>query len=283
MNPAMKRRGKRIALLAGAGVLAVAALAGIYWEKLAGWAKFVYLFESIGPNEQGYPEYRHRQTGIIMLRVPGGTFIMGSPAGEEGRTRDELQHEVTLSPYMIAKYELTHEAWKRVMGSAPPANSFAGEGDLHPARGISWNLCRNFCERTGLNFPTESQWEYACRAGSPGSFAGTGTLDEMGWHQGNSGIQTHPVGTKKPNGFGLFDMHGNVSEWCADVMDREFYSAPESSGPDPLCVRMGNQRVGRGGSAFHEAAICRSAARKSDNATDMDSDLGFRPAYYPLP
>jgi formylglycine-generating enzyme required for sulfatase activity len=85
MKPAMKRRDQRIALLAGTGVLVVAVLAGLYREKLAAWARFVYLFESIGPNEQGYPEYRHRQTGIVMMRVPGGTFTMGSPSREEGR------------------------------------------------------------------------------------------------------------------------------------------------------------------------------------------------------
>ncbi len=278
-----RTKGKRISVVSGVILLTVLMITTwFFWEHIQFWR----LFESLGRNEQGYPQYRHRDTGIVMVRVPGGTFMMGSPESESGRRPDETQHEVVMNPFLIAKYELTHGQWKLIVGNSPQGmNFFPSEGDSFPVRNTHWSHCRRFCEETGLCLPSEAQWEFACRAGSQGAYAGTEKLDEMGWYKGNSGVQTHAVGLKQPNAFGLFDMHGNVSEWCADIKDGTFYSRPEARGPDPMYFSdsLGDARVNRGGSAFHEAAYCRSATRGADRPGDQESDHGFRPAYFPLP
>jgi formylglycine-generating enzyme required for sulfatase activity len=235
----MKRRGKRIALLAGAGALAVAVVAGLYWEKLAAWVRFVSLFEHLGRNEQGYSEYRHRQTEMVMVRVPGGTFMMGTTDKEEVYVLEEVAknwgsaaprrakeivsaeqpcHRVSLSPFFIAKFEVTQAVWKRIMGT-DYSTRFTGD-DL-PMDSLSWKDCVGFCAKTGLSLPTEAQWEYACRLGTETPYSG-GSVDDLGWHQNNSGFKVHPVGQKKPNAFGLFDMHGNAVELVLDSFDAEF-------------------------------------------------------------
>ncbi len=240
-------------------------------------------FESLGKNDQGYPEYRHRQFGIVMVRVPGGTFTMGSPEGENGRRPDEIHHELTVSPFLIAKYEVTHLQWKRVMGGPPPSiNLSPSETDSCPVRDVSWNDCQRFCEKTGLSLPSEAQWEYACRAGSRGPYAGTGKLDEMGWYKENSGKRTHPVGLKKPNAFGLHDMHGNVWEWCEDWY-HPYYYLESAYANDPLCEEHSGPefRVFRGGNWLMKDAKgeCRSARRHGFPPLMDDHALGFRAAW----
>jgi len=198
---------------------------------------------------------------------------MGSPESEKGRGENERQHEVGLSPFLIAKYEVTQGEWRRLT-----ANSRAPfDGDNFPARGISWIDCQTFCEKTRLNLPTEAQWEYACRAGSDGPYAGD--LDEVAWRKGNTGRMVRPVGQKKPNSFGLFDMQGNATEWCVDQFDDNFYSRAESAGPDPLCRSGSEDRVNKGGCAFQDELRCRSAYRGRDGPSDTDSDLGFRAVF----
>ena len=134
---------------------------------------------------------------------------------------------VELSPFFITKYELRQAVWKRVMGSNP--SEFRDKAFL-PVDWVSWENCNKFCRELGLCFPSEAQWEYACRAGSSKPFAGK--LKDMGWYSENSREEFYPVGQKKPNAFGLYDMHGNVLEWCKDLYDEDFYKKSEAGGPD---------------------------------------------------
>lgn len=284
-------RGKRFVLLVGLLVLAVLGL-GVWfgWDHIRFW----WLFEPSGSNEQGYPEYRHRETGIVMVRVPGGTFAIGTSQEERERMQEEFegwredsdhdlpQHKVTLSPFLIAKYELTQVEWREVMGNVP--SKF--QEDQFPIESISWDQCKTFGKKVGLSLPTEAQWEYACRAGTSGYFSGTGNVDEMGWHRGNKTGSVHAVGEKKPNDFGLHDMHGNVYEYCEEpaVVGRidtiSEFNKSKSFG-DVFWIT--SNRVIRGGGWNNSAWLCRSASRLSMNPTLPAGGVGFRPAYYPLP
>ena len=177
---------------------------------------------------------------------PPGTFMMGSPESEENRDEElEEQHQVTLTKgFWIMETEVTQKQWKAIMGKRPD-DSY--KGDKLPVECVSWNECQDFCAQCAqfglkLQLPTEAQWEYACRAGSRGMFAGD--LNKMAWHDGNSGYKPQPVGTKKPNAWGLYDMHGNAHEWCQDV--KEEYSS--ESVTDPTGPSYGNRRIYRGGS-----------------------------------
>jgi formylglycine-generating enzyme required for sulfatase activity len=163
----LKPKGKRVALAAGLGaavVLAVAVVLG--WRDIL----LLYRFERLGRNAQGYSEYRHRQTGIVMVLLPGGTFHMGAQKTDpNGRNYDpEAEddegpvHEVTLRPFLITKHELTQAEWKSVMGSNP--SYFKGDDD-RPVENISWDDIQKFEAKTGLTLPTEAEWEYACRGG----------------------------------------------------------------------------------------------------------------------
>ena len=267
----MPTRGKKLTLLLA--TLAVVVLGVATWQA---WPHIVFRwrFERLEKNTKGLPEYRHRQTGIIFVRVPGGTFWMGSPESEGGRLSSEgPMHEVTLSPFLIAACEVTQAQWKRVMGS----NASEFKGDDLPVETVSWDDCQEFCRKTGLKLPTEAEWEYSCRAGTSGPFAGTGKLDAMAWYEENSGGRSHPVGRKLPNGFGLHDMHGNVFEWCEDWYQEDFYA--ESAGvTDPLCTNPGSEyRVLRGGCWFILARYCRSASRNR-SIPWFRQYLGLRPS-----
>ena len=204
---------------------------------------------------------------------PPGTFTMGSPTDEEDRDSDETQHEITLTKgFWMMETEVTQKQWKAVMGSLPDCGF---KGDNLPVERVSWNDCQEFCEKCSalglpVQLPTEAQWEYACRAGSTGAYAGN--LDEMAWYGSNSGSKTHPVGTKKANAWGLYDMHGNVWEWCQDW----YGDYPSGSVTDPTGPSNGSSRVYRGGSWLNFAWICRSAFRGSLDPGLQSNDLGFR-------
>ena len=214
---------------------------------------------------------------------PAGDFLMGSPETEYGRCgADEDQVHVTLTKgFWMAKTEVTQAQWQAVMGNNP--SHFNGD-DL-PVETVSWDDAQEFIKKVNssgvmpsgwkMALPTEAQWEYACRAGETGPYSG-GTLDQVAWHDGNSGSKTHDVGTKKPNAWGLHDMHGNVWEWCADWHDDSLRGATDPSGPSS-----GVFRVSRGGSWIYFAARCRAALRDGFYPFSRDSDLGFRPALVP--
>jgi formylglycine-generating enzyme required for sulfatase activity len=280
----MKTKGRRIAITTGLVALILLAL-GVWrgWPHLVFW----YRFEPLGVNAQGYPEYRHRQTGIVMVRLPGGKFWMGAQAKDPNgpncdpdSSEDEGPvHEVALSPFLLAKHEVTQVVWKRVMGDDPSDD----KGDALPVERVSWEACQAFCARTGSTLPTEAQWEYACRAATAGPRAGTGRVDDAAWYAGNSGDEPHPVGTKLPNGFGLHDLQGNADEWCLDVYDEEYYRRPEGAGPDPCSLQGSENRILRGGSYYRPVEGCRASFRGSYLPEREEVGLGFRPAYHPLP
>ncbi|MBR0237028.1 MAG: SUMF1/EgtB/PvdO family nonheme iron enzyme [Thermoguttaceae bacterium] len=209
---------------------------------------------------------------FAFIWCPAGTFMMGSPSSESGRDNDETQHQVTLTKgFWMMETEVTQKQWKAVMGNNP--SNFKGD-DL-PVESVSWNDCQEFCKKCtqlGLpvQLPTEAQWEYACRAGTTGAYSGN--LDEMAWYWDNSNKTTHSVGTKKPNAWGLYDMHGNVWEWCQDWKA----DYPSGSVTDPAGPSSGSVRVIRGGSWCYIARFCRSAIRYSSAPDNRDDLLGFR-------
>lgn len=226
--------------------------------------------------------------GMTFNLIPAGTFTMGSPEDELGRGSNETQHQVTLTnDYYMQTTEVTQGQWKAVMGSNP--SSFQNCGDNCPVEQVSWNDIQNFITKlNGMGqgtyaLPTEAQWEYAARAGSTTAFANGGitetgwvydtNLDAIGWYwYYNSAAPTHSVAGKLPNNWGLYDMHGNVWEWCND-----WYGSYSSvAATDPVGPGTGYSRVRRGGSGQDSPDHCRSAYRASNYQSDRASDLGFR-------
>ena len=219
---------------------------------------------------------------MTMVWCPPGNFWMGSPPDEAGRRDGETRHRVTLTRgFWMAATEVTQKQWESVMGNNPSEH----QGGNLPAENVSWYEALSFCLRSGhgLQLPTEAQWEYACRAGSETPHGGTGVLDGMGWFGGNSETkpfwgeprkESHPVGQKTPNAWGLHDMHGNVTEWCSDVLA----PYPDGDATDPAGPDAGKRRVLRGGAWFSDAKDCRSASR-GGGAPPMDGHAfcSFRP------
>jgi formylglycine-generating enzyme required for sulfatase activity len=234
---------------------------------------------------------------LDMIGINPGTFLMGSPKDELGRKNDETQHEVTLTKaYWLGKYEVTQAQYEAVMGKNP---SYWKGADL-PVEQVSWFDAMEFCEKLteieraagrlpeGYEYtlPTESQWEYACRAGTTTALNNGKNLsdeyqcsemDKVGWYFGNSD-ETHPVGQKKPNAWGLYDMHGNVKEWCLN-WEGDY---PTSSVTDPVGPETGERSVLRGGCWGTYALGCRSAYRNNLSPSLSDYGCGFRVALAPV-
>ena len=264
-----------------------------------------------------------------LAQVPAGTFIMGSPETEELRRYDETQHEVTISkPFYIGIHEVTQARWKTVLGTDPSEFKGADRPVEQVSWSDAVEFCNSLTElvgkkhpemklkpyytitvhrhgeegqivsvevrehpgNRGFRLPTEAQWEYACRAGTTGPYAGTGRLGDMGWYDENTirclsafwaifrvdvvlnddGSQR--VGTKRPNAWGIYDMHGNVCEWCAN-----WYGAyPEGRVTDPTGLPNGASRVVRGGSWDVDPNLCRSASRFGISRLGRVNDVGFR-------
>jgi formylglycine-generating enzyme required for sulfatase activity len=219
------------------------------------------------------------------LFLPGGKFTMGSPDNEQGRKEteiaDECQHDVEVSPFFVSKYEVTQAQWAKVTGQNPSEIL----GSTRAVHTVSWFDCQSFCERTGLSLPTEAQWEYACRGGTTGPYSVAGPVDAIGWYVENSESAAHPVGEKLPNPFGLYDIHGNVLEWCQDVFVAGFYRTPEALGRDPVnresATSPGAPRVLRGGSYEGKGAYMRSADRYSEKPELRWRGFGLRPVLWP--
>jgi formylglycine-generating enzyme required for sulfatase activity len=211
---------------------------------------------------------------IEMVFVEGGTFTMGTPDGLEA----ELPHEVTLGSFSIGKYEVTQGQWKAVMGSNP---SNVKKGDNYPVEKISWNDAQEFIAKlnklTGKTYrlPTEAEWEYAARGGKNSEFkySGSDTVNHVAWHFDNSDRTTHPVGEKAPNTLGIYDMSGNVVEWCSD-WHKIKYSLTEKN--NPAGPETGSHRVVRGGSYSDAYINCRVAARQFVHPNYRWVNVGLR-------
>ena len=225
---------------------------------------------------------------LEMVLIPAGKFVMGSPASEKGRLDDESQHKVTLTkPFYLGKYEVTQEQWEFVMGDNP---SQTKDSKL-PVTGVTWNDCQEFIKKLnaktngGYRFPTEAEWEYACRAGTTTaySFGDKITLKDANI-DGDVGVDGLPAGSIKsvgsynPNAFGLYDMHGNMCEWCEDWYD---YDYPARTGIDPKGPATGEIRVLRGGGFLGDVPTARSSNRAGFLPSSGSGIVGFRLARTP--
>jgi formylglycine-generating enzyme required for sulfatase activity len=243
--------------------------------------------------------------GLVLAPIPPGTFTIGSGATDRGfRDTDSPPTRVTLArPFWLGRFEVTQREWERIMPSDP--SDFHGE--MRPVDDVAWTDAMEFCRRLNdrerragrlpagyaYSLPTEAEWEYACRAGSTGPRAGD--LDEMGWYVGNSGswahatgpasrlepeawrMSTHPVGQKRPNAWGLYDMYGNVLEWCLDW----YGPYTGASVTDPMGPATGSARVLRGGGWWTDPEVCTSFGRSKAPPGRHHNALGFRLALRP--
>jgi hypothetical protein len=217
--------------------------------------------------------------------IPAGSFLMGDD--ESDMANERPAHTVTLTqPFLMQKTEVTQGQWRAVMGENP--SYFSDCGGLCPVERVNWDDIQLFLAALNdmdpgkdYRLPTEAEWEYAARAGTTGDYGGTGVLDDMGWYSGNSAVdgvrQTHPVALKLPNDWGLYDMHGNVSEWVQDWYG--LYTA--GSKTDPTGPETGSYRVVRGGSWIFYAVVARSAFRYDVSPGYRLYYIGFRLARTP--
>ena len=216
---------------------------------------------------------------IEMVRVEAGTFTMGAtPEMKDPWDDEKPTHQVTLTnDYYIGKYEVTQALWKAVMGKNP--SKF--KGDNLPVEQVNWKDCQEFLSKlnntTGKKFrlPTEAEWEYAARGGKKSrgyQYSGSNNISDVAWYEDNSGSKTHTVGSKQANELGIYDMSGNVWEWCHDW--KGSYSS--SSQVNPTGANSGSYRVGRGGSWRHAARGCRSSYRNNSTPDNRNDSLGLR-------
>ena len=226
--------------------------------------------------------------GMEFVLIKPGKFMMGSPEDEPGRYSGERLHAVNLTiPYYMQTTEVTQAQWKAVMGQNPSSQKRCG--DNCPVEQISWEDTQQFIQKLnqkeGTNkyrLPSEAEWEYACRAGSTTAFPNGGitmlecerdnNLDSIGWYCGNSNNMIQPVARKKPSAWGLYDMHGNVQEWCQDW----FGVYPFDEVTNPKGPPSGSYRVMRGGVWYSPARDCRSASRFGSPPHYRFRHIGFR-------
>lgn len=228
---------------------------------------------------------RLKDVSFEMVEVEGGSFTMGCTSEQIGECEknETPNHIVVISKdYYIGKYEVTQELWEAVMGNNP--SSF--KDSEKPVESVTWNECREFCTElsrlTGRNFrlPTEAEWEFAARGGrksTSAKFSGSSSAANVAWYEANSNGQTHPVGKLHPNELGIFDMSGNVGEWCQDYYD----SYPSKTQIDPQGPSSGHFRVVRGGSCGITDSYCRVTKRVQYNPNTRSKFYGFRIVFVP--
>lgn len=213
-----------------------------------------------------------------MVEVEGGTFLMGATSEQEKPKRDEKPvHVVSLRRYYIGQTEVTQALWQTVMGNNP--SDFTGS--RKPVENVSWDDCQKFISKlnslTGKHFrlPTEAEWEYASRGGNKSQcyvYSGSNNLDDVAWYADNSNDVTHDVGTKQGNELGIFDMSGNVLEWCSDW----YGDYSDKAKRNPRGAKKGLYRVVRGGSWLNKVDHCRSSYRNCMSSDERNANLGFR-------
>ena len=261
---------------------------------------FVFVFAALQSNEAAGIQVKPRRgnytesaygLNLKMIYVKGGEFLMGEPAGEgdEARAEKAAVHKVKVDDYYIGQFEITQSQWRAVMGTdisrqkhLAGAAAYYGVGGNYPMYYITWEEAVEFCNRlsrrTGKKYslPTEAEWEYAARGGQAGEttrYAGSDDLKRVAWYFENSPSATHPVGSKKPNKLGLYDMSGNVWEWCQDWYGDTY---DESDTDNPAGPASGTFRVSRGGGSGSEESDCRVYRRSGNHPGFRLSANGFR-------
>jgi formylglycine-generating enzyme required for sulfatase activity len=230
--------------------------------------------------------------GMKLVLIPSGEFLMGSPdSDKDAFPQEKPQHRVRITrPFYLGATEVTQGQYRAVLGKNP--SGFKGSDDL-PVEFVYWEEAQAFCAKlnelekgqlSGASYrlPTEAEWEYACRAGTTTRFSfgdAEESLGEFAWFAGNSDQKTHPVGQKRPNAWGLYDMHGNVWEWCWDAYEEDYYR--QSPGVDPPGPFQTAGRVERGGGWPYKPRDCRVARRGARPPHDRDPYIGFRVARVP--
>jgi formylglycine-generating enzyme required for sulfatase activity len=235
---------------------------------------FIYSPENVA---HAKPAIEHKEFEPEMITVNGGKFLMGN---KEGNKSEKPVHEVELTGFQIAKYPVTQREWRAVMGNNPSKNK---DKDNHPVERVSWEDAQEYVKKlnelTGRHYrlPTEAEWEYAARGGEKSmgyKFAGSNELKNVAWESENAKGSTQPVGQKKPNELGIYDMCGNVWEWCYDWFDEKYYS--KSPAQDPQGPDTGDNKVIRGGSWINFPAYYQVSDRYYNHPSEKRIWLGFR-------
>ncbi len=216
-------------------------------------------------------------TGMQFVLIKGGCFQMGE-VGEDAREDERPAHKVCVDSFYVAKYVVTQSQWESVMElGLEPSNAIAN----FPAVNVSWDDTQDFIARLNaksvrkFRLPTEAEWEYAARSGGKKELFSGGTKpDSFAWYEGNSGKSSHPVGQKKPNGLGLYDMSGNVWEWVRDWYDGNYYGVSPKKNPQGPAT--GSSRAVRGGSWNDDDWFARTTSRSSKDPRYGDNTTGFR-------
>jgi len=225
-------------------------------------------------NMNGNAEDAAEEIATTMVKISDGTFIMGCPNEQENDCDNDEKpsHLVKVSGFMINKYEVTQEQWRAIMGNNP---SYFNNCKRCPVESVSWNDIDEFIIKlyniSGVRYrlPTEAEYEYAARGGKSFKYSGSNDVSRVAWYSINNGSKTHPVGQKAPNDYGLYDMNGNVWEWCSNW----FHGYPGSLN---VTDRSGSLRVDRGGGWNNNERDCRVSYRRGNSPTDYAYDLGFR-------